>query len=222
MTASRTAPKPPNPGLRLGPEECEVLRVSQIARFSRSEGPGLRFVVWLQGCLLRCVDCCNSEMLDPDDGEERTNAELIDELEKSTCEGVVGLTILGGEPFHQSAGAASLAEAARELKLGVLVFTGYSYDLLRAAEHEGCRRLLAATDLLVDGPFLSARKSARRRWIGSENQEMYFLTPRYLDHPDIRNDYTQSVDVQVGSGEMLVTGWPDLVDGASRKLDGGK
>lgn len=209
-----------SPEVLLGPERSDVLRVAQIARATGSEGPGLRFAVWLQGCLLRCPECCNPEMLDPSGGEERTVAELSAELAETTTEGIVGLTILGGEPFHQSAGAASLAETARGLDLGVMVFTGYGYDRLRDAKHAGCLRLLAATDLLVDGPFVAARKSARRRWIGSENQKMHFLTPRYMGHPGIRSDYTQSVDLRVNEGEMLVTGWPDLVDGASRESDG--
>ena len=57
-----------------------------------------------------------------------------------------------------------------------------------------------------------ARRSARRRWIGSENQGLHHLSDRYRDHPDIRSDGSQSVTISFSDGEMTVSGWPSLAD----------
>ena len=108
----------------------DVLRVSQIVESSRSEGPGVRFCLWLQGCELRCPGCCNPEMFDfnSPNASDMPVAALVDQLRQAR--GIEGITLLGGEPFHQAPAAAALAAAAQELGLGGVVFTGYEFELL--------------------------------------------------------------------------------------------
>jgi len=197
-----------------GPLRAHEIYIAEIAVPTRSEGPGCREAIWFQGCVTACEGCCNPEMQDIGEGVVWLLMEFARCLEFEAERGrIEGITLLGGEPFLQAAGAADIAQTAQKLGLGVLTFTGYDYDELSKSNRPSVSRLLAATDLLIDGPFLAAQKSARRRWIGSENQRMHYLSERYRNHPDILSDYTQSVDVRLDNESVTVAGWPDLVGG---------
>ena len=203
----------------------DVLRVSQIVESSRSEGPGVRFCLWLQGCDLRCPGCCNPEMFNfnSPNAPDMPVAALVDQLRRTR--GIEGITLLGGEPFHQAPAAGALAAAAQELGLGVLVFSGYDLDLLSAAS--AASTLLAHTDLLISGPYVAAARSIERPWVGSNNQQVHLLSARYQGHPDLAARRAQSVHVQLLDGELRVTGWPGAIGGVSirrpvRPTDEGK
>jgi anaerobic ribonucleoside-triphosphate reductase activating protein len=182
-----------------------VLRVAAIVDDTEAEGPGHRWALWVQGCPIRCAGCCNPEMFD----ETRGSPHAIDDLVARIPQGVEGITLLGGEPFAQAAAAASLAEAARARGLTVMVFSGYTLDELRA--RPDAQRLLAATDLLVDGQYDRTRPEppppAGRRWIGSANQTMHFLTPAYAaDDPRMRAANT--IEIRISRDQLSINGWP--------------
>lgn len=185
---------------------------------TEAEGPGVRMAVWVQGCPLRCAGCCNPEMLafDRVEGVASTPvAALLAALEASPAE---GLSLLGGEPFAHATALAPLAEGAQALGRSVMVFSGYTLAELRASGDPAVARLLANTDLLVDGPYDGGRRSTRRRWIGSDNQVMHFLSDRY--HPDDpRFAEENHVELRLRGGVVTVSGWPTL--GARRLLRGG-
>jgi anaerobic ribonucleoside-triphosphate reductase activating protein len=191
-----------------------VLRLARIADSTAAEGPGLRIALWLQGCERRCPGCCNPEMWPLDGGVAEPVEAVAARVERAARAGVEGLTLVGGEPFlqTQTAAAAIVAERARALGLGVLAFTGFELEALHALGDPGVDRLLAATDLLVDGPYDQLRRSARRRWIGSDNQRLHHFTDRYLGHPELADDSVQSVHVAFEDGAITVTGWPGLAD----------
>lgn len=87
---------------------------------------------------------------------------------------VRNVTISGGEPFEQPEAAAELAARLKRLGYGVWVYTGYLYEdlLARAEEIPAIRTLLECADVLVDGPFIEARKSLGLKWRGSSNQRL--------------------------------------------------
>jgi anaerobic ribonucleoside-triphosphate reductase activating protein len=88
---------------------------------------------------------------------------------------VKGLTLSGGEPFQQAGEMAELARRAREKGYHVTTYTGYRYEELAAmaqADAGAIDALLAATDLLVDGPFIAAAKDIALRFRGSANQRL--------------------------------------------------
>jgi len=182
------------------------LRVAAIVDDTEAEGPGRRWGIWLQGCSIRCPGCCNPEMFDERRGREHPIDELAAQIEASPAEGI---TLLGGEPFDQAAGAAELARAARRLGKTVMVFSGYTRAELEARADAAA--LLAATDLLVDGRFDRERPEPPpplgRRWIGSTNQTMHFLTPAYApDDPRLRGDNT--VEIRWSAAGLTINGWP--------------
>src|SRR5438093_387379 len=107
-------------------DSSTILRVAQIVPCTEAEGPGKRFALWFQGCPLRCPGCCNPEMLPFEGGSAMTIEEIAGLLgETHDQNGLEGITLLGGEPLAHAAGGAALARAAHELRLNVMVFTGY-------------------------------------------------------------------------------------------------
>jgi anaerobic ribonucleoside-triphosphate reductase activating protein len=179
---------------------------------TEAEGPGSRFAVWVQGCPMRCPGCCNPEMLPFRPADSMTPDELAHRaLAEPDIEGV---SFLGGEPFAQAAGLAAVARAVRDAGRSVMVFSGYTLAELRALGPDA-DALLAATDLLVDGRYVREQRTTTRRWIGSDNQVLHFLTERYRPD-DPRFAEPNTLELRIRDGVITLNGFP--VDGARTKL----
>jgi anaerobic ribonucleoside-triphosphate reductase activating protein len=185
-----------------------TMQIAHIVPCTEAEGPGRRFAVWFQGCPLRCAGCCNPEMLPFDGGTAMTIDDLLRQLGRAVeRHGVEGVTLLGGEPFAHAAAACGFARRVRELGLSVMIFSGYELEELRAMSEPAVDELLACTDLLVDGRYLRDQPDATRRWIGSRNQRIHFLTERYRpDDPCWRQRDT--LEIRLRGGEVTVNGFP--------------
>jgi anaerobic ribonucleoside-triphosphate reductase activating protein len=186
----------------------ELLQLAQAVPCTEAEGPGRRFALWFQGCPLRCPGCCNPAMLPFEGGRAVRVGTLVEEIhdarERSAIEGI---TLLGGEPMAHASGAAVLARAVRRLGLSVMVFSGYTMEEIRGRGDPDELALLALTDLLVDGPYRRDLPEARRRWIGSANQRVHFLSGRYrADDPCWRRPNT--LEVRLVGSELTVNGFP--------------
>lgn len=185
--------------------EKPMLSIHTISEHTRSEGPGERFAIWVQGCSIRCLACCNPGML-PFEGGEQIDVEAL--FERIIKVGVEGITLIGGEPFDQVEECGSLAEKVQGIGMGVMVFSGYAMDYLE--KNEKCGRLLKHTDLLKAGPYMQELHTSKHRWIGSSNQQLIFLTERYRNHPDISEDNLQSVTIDLSDGQCTASGWPEF------------
>lgn len=156
------------------------LNIAKIIEATEAEGPGLRFVIWVQGCLKRCKGCCNGDLLQIKPSYILRSSEIIDQLLKAVKKyPLEGITFLGGEPMLQAEGLADVSEAAQLLGLSVICFSGYKKDELIDTHFTGSRRLLAAIDLLIDGEFDQNNIETKRNWVGSTNQQFHYLTNRY-------------------------------------------
>jgi anaerobic ribonucleoside-triphosphate reductase activating protein len=161
-------------------------------------------------------------MLPFDGGREISVAELAARVrEASGNDGVEGITLLGGEPFAQAAGAADLARLVRASGLSVMVFSGFTIEEIRSSPDPSYGALLEQTDLLVDGPYLRERPEPRRRWIGSANQRVHSLTGRYrVDDP--RWDRPNTLEIRLDGSVVTVNGFPGpSAVGIWRRLGGG-
>ena len=91
-------------------------RVSSVQTLGTLDGPGVRFVAFLQGCPLRCACCHNPETWDPAGGEEYTAGRLAEEAERYRgyfgARG--GITLSGGEPLLQPDFTAAVFRLCRE------------------------------------------------------------------------------------------------------------
>jgi anaerobic ribonucleoside-triphosphate reductase activating protein len=171
---------------------------------SRANGPGERYVLWLQGCLLRCPGCCNVEFLP----QEPRHLISIDEMAMriGDIEGIEGVTYTGGEPTLQAQALALLSERLRPGGLTVVCYTGYTLEALRARDDPWIERLLANTDILIDGPYRQ-EEAASLRWRGSRNQRIHYLTPAYRELADTEGP--AEVEFAVGDHDFTTTGtWP--------------
>jgi anaerobic ribonucleoside-triphosphate reductase activating protein len=184
------------------------LQIAQVVPCTEAEGPGRRFALWFQGCPLRCPGCCNPEMLPFEGGTRTPLAEVLAHVEESArLHGVEGITLLGGEPLAHAPSAAALARAVQERGLSVMVFSGFTLEEARALPDSAVAELLTLTDLLVDGPYLRDQPETRRRWIGSANQRIHFLTDRYrADDP--RWLLPNTLEVRLRGRELTVNGFP--------------
>lgn len=175
---------------------------------TEAEGPGRRFALWFQGCPLRCPGCCNPEMLPFEGGSPTPVTRVAEWMRTAQAQhGIEGITLLGGEPTAHAAAATALARTAHGLGLSVMVFTGYTIEELRGQNDPIVNDLLAYTDILVDGRYERDRPDTTRRWIGSTNQRIHFLTDRYrADDSCWRQRNT--LEIRLVNGELSVNGFP--------------
>lgn len=153
-----------------------IVRVHAVESRSRANGPGVRCVVWLQGCTLGCSGCFNPTTHDAAGGRAVEVDELAGELRAARAAGAEGLSLSGGEPLQQAAASAALLAAARELGMSTLAFSGYTLDEIRALP--GGADVLARLDVLVDGRYVAGERLASGLR-GSANQRIHLLTDRY-------------------------------------------
>ncbi|MDR1204127.1 MAG: anaerobic ribonucleoside-triphosphate reductase activating protein [Peptococcaceae bacterium] len=154
------------------------MRLAGVLSESVVDGPGVRFVVFAQGCPHRCPGCHNPETWDPDGGGERSVREVVRLLKKKCKQKpgyLRGVTLSGGEPFCQAADFARLAGEARKLGLDVAVYTGFTYEQLLEKRDPEIDALLSEADILVDGPFVLALRDLSLKFKGSANQRLIDL-----------------------------------------------
>lgn len=154
------------------------LNLAALMRGTRMVGPGLRDAVWVQGCSLRCPGCANQAYLAHDRRMQVPVARLLAHL-AARRGWIDGVSVLGGEPTEQPRGVAALLAGARALGLSTVVFSGHTIERLR--RDPACARLLAHTDLLIDGPFVAALRDPALHWRGSRNQRLLRLSNRFAD-----------------------------------------
>lgn len=173
-------------------------RIHAVEPKSRANGPGSRFVVWMQGCTLGCAGCFNPTTHDARGGREVTVEDLATQMKASGSE---GLSLSGGEPLQQAAASVALLDAARALGMSTLAFSGYSIDEIRALPDGP--EVLARLDVLIDGRYVASERLASGLR-GSENQRIQLLTDRYT-LADV--EATPVAEIRIGkAGEIVLTG----------------
>ena len=150
-------------------------------------------------------------MFAADKGQLADSADLA--AQALAIAGLEGISLLGGEPTEQAEALADFCERVREGGLSVMLYSGYRLDELRA--RPGTSRLLAAVDLLVDGRYEQSLPERRRRWLGSSNQQLHFLTPRYAAE-DPRFATGNTVELRLTREGLSVNGWPASADAVRR------
>ncbi len=148
------------------------LKIAGIIRESIVDGPGIRFVIFSQGCTHNCKGCHNPETHDIKLGYEISTSKVLEEIKKNPL--LSGVTFSGGEPFLQPKGFSELAKEIHNLGLNIVTYTGYTIEQLICgfSTHPYWKELLLQTDTLVDGPFILEKKSLMLRFKGSENQRI--------------------------------------------------
>ena len=156
------------------------MNYAEIKNCDIANGPGVRISLFVSGCTHHCPGCFNQQAWDFDYGQpftQQTIDRILDMMEPGY---IRGLTLLGGEPFEpENQGA--IVELLRQIKKkyprkSIWAFSGYLFDrdILsgRLGPWEITKEYLDYLDVLVDGPFVEAKKNLSLRFRGSENQRL--------------------------------------------------
>lgn len=155
----------------------EIRLAAPIQSDSIVDGPGLRAVVWCQGCYRGCPGCHNPESWNVNGGTVVKIDWVIDQLNQ--LRGQSGITFSGGEPMLQAKACRRIADwAKREKGWNVLSFSGFTYEDIRDGKNWATPEMwdyTKALDYLVDGPFILAQRDISLKFRGSRNQRLLHL-----------------------------------------------
>lgn len=186
----------------------ETIHIANWVPCTQAEGPGVRFALWVQGCPLRCPGCCNPEMFSDVAQQSYSIPDFFQKILLAKKEHTIeGVTFLGGEPFAQAKACAELALLCQKEGLSVMVFSGYTWSELKQ-QGEGAQSFLRSVDILVDGRYEKELHTEKRRWIGSTNQKVHFLTERYQEE-DPQWKQPNTIDIHFDGKELFITGFPE-------------
>ena len=155
----------------------QSVRLAGIIEDSVVDGPGIRFVIFVQGYPHYCAECHNEAAQDFNGGFDADIDGITEKIIESQSE---KLTFSGGEPFSQ---ARALAEIARLVKaqnpnIEIITYTGYLYEELleKARTDSDVKELLTVTNYLVDGKYEQDKKTMDCFYRGSSNQRIFDIT----------------------------------------------
>ena len=138
------------------------MRINSI-RYNNShvDGPGIRTVLFMQGCDIHCKGCQNQSTWDIDGGREITINELVSELKRRVFNKKI--TISGGEPLLQK-------EALKEL---IINLNNEGFDIALYTGHireEVPEEIAQNVKYLKTGSFVEKLKTTIKPFVGSSNQ----------------------------------------------------
>ena len=148
------------------------------------DGPGLRTVIWTQGCAHHCPECQNPQTWDFDGGGLVPVSEVlkaIDELEDQT-----GITFSGGDPMYQPEACTKIAKYCKDKGYDIWVYTGFTYEeLINMSKTKPIyKEFLSNIDILVDGPFKIKERDLSLLFRGSRNQRLIDM-PKTLSKGEV-------------------------------------
>lgn len=157
-------------------------RIHSIESFGTVDGPGIRFVVFMQGCSLQCKYCHNRDTWDINGGEVKTVDEIIEKIENYKNYIIPsggGVTVTGGEPLLQVRFLIELFKKLKEKNIHTCIDTSGMVSIT-----DNIKELLKYTDLvLLDIKHIDDEKC--KRLVGSSNKkELEFA--RYLSDNNIK------------------------------------
>lgn len=158
---------------------------SDITFDSIVDGPGLRMVIWTQGCIHGCVGCHNAQTHNLYGGYEIDIDIIINYIK--TLKLQRGITLSGGEPFLQQEPLQRIARQAKKYNLDVWAYTGYTFEKLIDKDNPSYLKnlkLLNEIDVLVDGKFIESKKDISLRFRGSSNQRIIDV-PKSLEYKTV-------------------------------------
>lgn len=185
-----------------------LLNAADIRHRSEVNGPGIRSVVWVQGCRRDCPGCFNPHT------HPHTPVKLFDPKwlgqQLIEVEDTIGVTISGGEPFEQAEACALLAETVKEAGKTVMVFTGFPFEELKDAREPAVQRFLRTIDLIVAGPYVRELKCESKMWRASSNQTVHFLNGSSILEDDLME--APVMEIKADGNTFSYTGFPDSED----------
>lgn len=179
------------------------ISVAATCLATRTLGPGLRSVLWVQGCFKRCRGCNTPEWSPVTPKNLQTPEQLAQRL--LSVPDITGLTLSGGEPMLQAASLARMVRHAREFNpaLNVICYSGFTLQQLTRSHQPGINALMSEIDVLIDGEYELAAHEMNGL-CGSNNQNVYYLSDRLKGtNLDAQPRWSE---VRMVEGELAVVG----------------
>jgi anaerobic ribonucleoside-triphosphate reductase activating protein len=178
------------------------INVAAEIKESVVNGPGKRYVIWLQGCPFKCPGCFN-----PDFQSLKPNKLVkISTLARRilSVKTIEGITYTGGEPLLQADVLVELNQLLIKNGLSIVCYTGYTLNELQMLKNSHVSKFLSQVDILIDGRFQENNK-ANLLWRGSKNQKVHFLTNRYKEYEEQVNSGGE-IELFIGNDRITYTG----------------
>lgn len=140
---------------------------------SVADGPGVRVVIFLQGCNHRCKGCHNADTWNIKKGKIYSTDEVASVLvNKASLKYISGITISGGDPFFQKESLFDLVKKIKEENsaIEILVYTGYELEDIGLDNP-----ILKYIDSLMTGKFEQENQFPKKPFRGSRNQKLINL-----------------------------------------------
>lgn len=138
------------------------MRIAGVLTCSLVNGPGVRYVIFTQGCKHRCKGCQNPDTWDLNGGFEVDMESLVADI-LARKKHLDGITLSGGDPFYQQEECVKLLKMLPDMN--VWIYTGFYYEDICDTE------LAKLADAIVDGPFIESEK-CEGYLFGSANQRI--------------------------------------------------
>lgn len=151
----------------------QKIRIAGFVNDSITDGPGLRFTIFTQGCPHRCKGCHNPQTHDFNGGYEINQEEIMKKIEENPL--LSGVTFSGGEPLIQADKLIDIAKFIKEKNLNLAIYTGFTFEQLMEKNDENINKLLELADVLIDGKFEEDKRSLSLKFKGSSNQRIIDL-----------------------------------------------
>lgn len=148
----------------------DIIHASGVIPESIVDGPGIRYVIFTQGCPHNCPGCQNPQTHAFHGGKQLPVSRIVDDIRHDPL--VCGVTLSGGEPMCQPKPLAQLAEKVNSMGKNVIVYSGYTFEELMGKNDPDVNCLLNQCRYLIDGPFLEDKKSLMLPFRGSTNQRI--------------------------------------------------
>jgi len=181
------------------------MNIAHIEKQSFIYGPGCRFVIWTQGCSIRCKGCWNQSMWNFTTKQDFAVSELFDQIIEMGKK-IEGVTLLGGEPLDQYEETLTLLQLCAQAGFSTMLFTGYE---LQEVTQKGMSDIQKYLDIFITGRYEEATRTLQHQWIGSTNQEIHFLSDRHADYK-IKNGNYVEVSIEE-DGSLTVLGFPNAI-----------
>ena len=146
------------------------IKICGIEPESIVDGPGFRYVLFVQGCSHKCKGCHNPESWDPNAGTNMSIQEILDDISKYP--NTKNITFSGGEPFEQASALNILAKSLKNENRHIMCYTGYTLEELISKNDSDINELLNQIDILVDGEFILEQRDLTLTFRGSSNQRI--------------------------------------------------
>lgn len=145
------------------------IRLAGIVPESIVDGPGMRYVIFTQGCPHHCEGCHNPATHDFSGGYLENTQNIIDQILKNPL--LQGVTLSGGEPMMQPQPLIEIVQAIKQHGKDVVVYSGFTYERILADGGDKAK-LLKLCDYLIDGKFIFNQRSLSLQFRGSLNQRI--------------------------------------------------